>query len=323
MTNENESQTEFDKFLDECDAEWDEVVADSYTKRDTAADTESRELSGVGANRSTNVVKEEGKYKCYKCLGDGTVWFGYINPRLGKCFACNGKGFFKTSPETRKRQRDSRKRAEESKKARNAELSLEFLNAQPDSEKLFAWIKETRLAHESRPTDFTEFANDLRLSLLKYGSWTEKQIGAARKCIAASEKRTAERKENSHGPFVKLQEAFDKALSGGASRSRLKLTIGGLRFNRAPDTGRNPKCIYVKDGDLYVGKITPEGTFSQSRDAEQQHIDGLNAIGDDPLAEAKKHGHETGVCACCAKTLTNPDSIENGIGPICQAKWGW
>lgn len=35
------------------------------------------------------------------------------------------------------------------------------------------------------------------------------------------------------------------------------------------------------------------------------------------LDQAKEFGVESGVCCVCARTLTNPDSIAAGIGPIC------
>ena len=38
------------------------------------------------------------------------------------------------------------------------------------------------------------------------------------------------------------------------------------------------------------------------------------------LDQAKQYGKSTGVCVCCGRTLTNPDSIELGIGPICRSK---
>lgn len=39
------------------------------------------------------------------------------------------------------------------------------------------------------------------------------------------------------------------------------------------------------------------------------------------LEEAIKFGLDFGICACCGRTLTNPDSIREGIGPICRTKY--
>lgn len=37
------------------------------------------------------------------------------------------------------------------------------------------------------------------------------------------------------------------------------------------------------------------------------------------LEQAAAYGRETGVCACCGRTLTHPDSVSRGVGPICAA----
>jgi hypothetical protein len=39
------------------------------------------------------------------------------------------------------------------------------------------------------------------------------------------------------------------------------------------------------------------------------------------LDAAKKYGQETGQCLVCGRTLTNPDSIEAGIGPVCASRF--
>lgn len=50
----------------------------------------------------------------------------------------------------------------------------------------------------------------------------------------------------------------------------------------------------------------------------------LDALLADPLAAAVEYGHHTGSCCVCGRTLTDPKSIEAGIGPICGAKFrGW
>ncbi len=35
---------------------------------------------------------------------------------------------------------------------------------------------------------------------------------------------------------------------------------------------------------------------------------------------AARLGDETGVCAICGKELTDPESVERGIGPVCAGK---
>ena len=47
------------------------------------------------------------------------------------------------------------------------------------------------------------------------------------------------------------------------------------------------------------------------------------AVASDPHAAAKAYGARTGECSCCGRELTNAESIELGIGPICRDKFGW
>lgn len=47
----------------------------------------------------------------------------------------------------------------------------------------------------------------------------------------------------------------------------------------------------------------------------------MAAIGKDPKAAAVRYGQLLGVCGMCNRTLTNPASIEAGIGPICASSF--
>ena len=37
--------------------------------------------------------------------------------------------------------------------------------------------------------------------------------------------------------------------------------------------------------------------------------------------QAEAFGQRTGICAMCGAVLTNPESVERGIGPICAGKF--
>lgn len=36
--------------------------------------------------------------------------------------------------------------------------------------------------------------------------------------------------------------------------------------------------------------------------------------------DAAQYGHRYGICACCGRILTNAESIDAGIGPVCRAR---
>lgn len=44
---------------------------------------------------------------------------------------------------------------------------------------------------------------------------------------------------------------------------------------------------------------------------------------DGPEQASKRYGKELGRCGVCNRTLTNNESIERGIGPVCAAKHSW
>lgn len=44
---------------------------------------------------------------------------------------------------------------------------------------------------------------------------------------------------------------------------------------------------------------------------------------DGPEQASKRYGKELGRCGVCNRTLTNNESIEAGIGPVCAAKHNW
>jgi hypothetical protein len=53
----------------------------------------------------------------------------------------------------------------------------------------------------------------------------------------------------------------------------------------------------------------------------QTILDKISAAG--PEQASKRYGRELGHCGVCGRTLTNNDSIEAGIGPVCAAKHSW
>lgn len=102
-----------------------------------------------------------------------------------------------------------------------------------------------------------------------------------------------------------------------------KLRLAGFTFSRAPDTGRNAGSIYVKHtAGNYLGKVTA-GSFHPSRECDDPMRTAIVAAAADPHAAAKAFGLKTGTCSCCGRELTNGESIELGIGPICRERYGW
>lgn len=73
-------------------------------------------------------------------------------------------------------------------------------------------------------------------------------------------------------------------------------------------------------GQRYCGKLVGN-TFEAAENCPQAIIDRLTTFSLAPMHFLQSEGRATGRCCVCGLTLTNPESIELGIGPICRSKW--
>jgi len=163
-----------------------------------------------------------------------------------------------------------------------------------------------------------DFAHSLDQQLLRTGNLTEKQVAAVTRQLNRPAAAPIEAIEV--GSVAKMQEAFASAIESGLKRPKMRLA--GFVLKLAPATGRNKGAIYVTSSDEYLGKIA-DGTFTPARDCDAGKQAEIVALCADPLAAAVAYGRETGQCACCGRELTDPESIERGIGPICAEKYGF
>lgn len=289
--------------------------------------------SGYGAKAGFGLsdvdTGERFEEDCPSCRGSGS-FYSYTGRYVGPCFKCKGKGklSFKNPAHVREAQRKARA---QKKAADLADKKVAFFNEQPE---VCDWLVE------AAPT--FNFAASLLESLNKYGSLTDRQVEAAKNCIA---KRDAARKARKDAEvdidLSAIRAMFESAVDKGHKKPRYKAE--GLVLSRAPDSGRNPGAIYVKnDADVYGGKIVGT-TFSPSREAladdfasydytdedgqvvtvSRDAAEALKVIAADPHEAAVKHGRRTGNCAICSRQLTKGESIDRGIGPICAAKYGF
>lgn len=94
------------------------------------------------------------------------------------------------------------------------------------------------------------------------------------------------------------------------------VAAGAIRFyhvNR-PTDGRWKGYTFVN--------VQASDELHPIRNREQRDLI-LAEIAKDPKAASLAYGRELGHCGVCGRTLTDPDSINAGIGPICAGKMGW
>lgn len=282
-----------------------------------AADAFARDALAPAKVTSERTYEEA----CRDCRGTGR-FVGYTGRVLGACFKCKGTGKrrYKTSSEQREKARVAAAAKRERADAEARAASDAWLEANPNEAK---WMRDAAARG-------FEFAASMWEALRKYGHFTPKQEAAVRNATARSIERQAQwaaertaRVENA--PVVNIEaieRAFASAQSNGIKRPRM--VLDGLKFSLAPATGRNAGALYVvrKSDDQYLGKIMG-GRFSRVRECSDEQEAEIVRIASNPHGEAVAYGKRTGVCCICSRELTNQDSIDAGIGPICAEKYGW
>ena len=250
------------------------------------------------------------KHPCSRCHGTGKYMGVRIYQQATKCFACKGKGYFKTSTKARAKAKASRVNAKAKKIAAFTE----------EHKELVAFLRDN--------TSWNNFARSLLESLDTKGTIHPNGVAAAEKMMAktlatrakkAAEKANAEASAPSFD-LRKIHEVFANALARGKNRRAL---LGGdnMKITPAPERGKNAGHLYVKVDGEYAGKVDPAGKFHKAWKTDIAVEEDLKKIAADPMGEARLYGMRTGTCACCGRELTDPKSIDRGIGPICAEKW--
>jgi len=178
-------------------------------------------------------------------------------------------------------------------------------------------LREAALLYRARKDAFADGKEstciDMANKLERYGDFaSEKQAQYADKLIAWSKPRGFVA-----APAVKLPRLF------AVLQRHADFHVGSMKISRR---NQDTLCWITYSGDV-VGKIeAAEATIwaskcanaLTSRDAVVAILEELEA---NPLEAAKKYGRESGRCCSCGRDLTDPASIENGIGPICIQKF--
>lgn len=262
----------------------------------------------------TKSSSNEKTYPCGQCMGTGLYQGVRVHQDKQHCFACRGKGYFKTDPRKlqQRRQRAQEKKFEKIEASKQANIDTGLLPALQGM------------------ADWNDFARSLVDQHFAGRSWSEAQVASAGKMVAKVEARraakAAEREANAAAVDLSaIEQMFGAAFDSGYKKPSYR--ANGLRIK----PGRND-ALYVlneermEDGHFgpqpgYEGKIV-DGKFYGVRATAETTVERLLAIAADPRGEAVRHGQRTGRCSCCGRELTKHASIEAGIGPICAEKWG-
>lgn len=160
------------------------------------------------------------------------------------------------------------------------------------------------------------FAMSLLSQYVRKGELSEKQWDAAESMILKTTQTANKRQSLTRDVDV----SNIKALLENAKVKKPVFRAAELAFSLAPARGKNAGAVYVKRGPDYQGKIM-DGKFQPVGTCHAATADAVVRVSADPRGEAVKHGNVTGRCSCCGRELSDPISIEMGIGPICASNW--
>ena len=245
---------------------------------------------------------------CPKCRGTGR-FVSYSGRTLGECFTCKGAGK-KAYANAAPVRAANREKAAERREALKADYVAGYAAQHPA---VHAWIVA------KAPT--FAFAASMLEGLQRYGSLTEKQQAACERLMQQDAERDAQRAaQRASAPVAKTYPALTAIVTAFAH-----VTIGEIGFSK-----KNGEPLWwVKSGEALVGKLDADGLqlwngkiakAGQDRAAIEAALDEIER---DPKLALAAHGHATGSCGCCGRELTDPASIERGIGPICADKIGF
>jgi len=167
------------------------------------------------------------------------------------------------------------------------------------------------------PADLS-FASSLLSGFQRFGSFTDRQRPYAEKLAdrwsAPAQAPSAPEKPQA----TRCPNICSKVNHNGFSR----FTVGKLGLSLKNDGS----CIWVKYNGRIAGSIDSATTeYRQTRRYLADYVlaealEALLKVEADPLAAARENGVRTGRCSCCGRPLTDPTSIEFGIGPICRER---
>jgi len=262
------------------------------------------------------VANTEIRETCGKCSGTG-IWTGYGDwTGDRRCTLCKGVGYrvFKFT----KSERDARRQKAVARAERKQQQTLEaFAKENP---LVWQWMNEQ--------ANRFEFAKSMLEAVKKWGKLTEKQLAAATKCAVGSAERKAKweadrvvaKAQAKEVTVEAIEVAFKAARDAGIKWPRLRLDT--FIFSPAGANSANAGAVYIKEGETYLGKVL-NGKLFRSRDCSAEQEQRIVDAAHDPKSAAIAYGKKFGSRSACGRELSNQESIDLGIGPVCAGKFGW
>lgn len=124
-------------------------------------------------------------------------------------------------------------------------------------------------------------------------------------------------------PALNVQPMLDcfAAARRSGMKSTPKMHIDGFTFKQSKDGTAVHVTENMMGFDEYLGTIG-SGIFRKAPKCTEQQKQGILAACADPLKAVLAFGKKFGRCSLCNRPLSDPISLERGVGPICAVKFG-
>lgn len=204
---------------------------------------------------------------------------------------------------------------EEAEAEKRREAAMRQANGQKDGAEGDRELgRQLAKARESLSSRDQVFADSLMQGLAKYGCFTDRQRPHVERLIAS----------------VAPAQPGQAPVAGGQLRAdelhrvlqnHAKFYVGDVTISRK----NADQLCWIKhaNSERVVGKIDGGVVTLWKRDGvDQDELRSLiSELDGAPLQAAMKYGKLAGRCCSCGRELTDPDSIESGIGPVCATKF--
>ena len=157
--------------------------------------------------------------------------------------------------------------------------------------------------------------NSFAMNLTSRNKLSEKQIAWIH-YLATENVKNVDKAQDEKAEYLPLVQKMYAAVKNNTRKFKLRLP--SVEISTIPN-GVNAGGIYIFENGSYCGKITKDGVLNANISEDTVNL--LLDANENLLQLAKIYGHETGCCSVCGRTLSDPLSIQMGIGPICAERF--
>lgn len=154
----------------------------------------------------------------------------------------------------------------------------------------------------------------------KWYSLSERQVDAVLRVKAQDEARTKERKQTGRDLTVLPVGRTYAAVTNESGATTFLIFDRPADLDRYKQPNKWAGWVFVKQ---FIGGIGEGQRLGSQRPGESYSGQWANLVDQviaDPMGAVQRFGRELGICGVCNLPLTNEESREFGIGPVCRAK---